>query len=88
MSYVVFWLELGTNEFFPNIQQPACRRFGDLEMTSALAFANRKRNEAGVSHVTMSSQVDGQVGRSGVDTVSDDGKLPDGTDYTWKKRRL
>ncbi len=78
MSYVVFWLQQ---------DEPTHQKFTDLQMTEALAFANRKRNEADVTHVVMSSQVDGQVGGRGVDAV-EDGKLPDGTDYTWKKRRV
>lgn len=86
MSIVVFWIQKGTSEMFPGWSEPKCRSFKDIELVEALAFCHIKRQEEGVSHVTLSSQLPDQVGKPGVDAV-EDGKLPDGTDYGWKKRR-
>lgn len=58
----------------------------DIEsLSEALDLASylRKNNR----FVTMCSENPDSVGMLGVDAVID-GKLPDGTDYEWKKRRL
>ena len=57
--------------------------------TSTLAGALRiceEKRRAGYTFVTMVSEDPNSVGRPGVDSV-EDGQLPDGTDYTWRKRR-
>ena len=54
-------------------------------LTGALRITEEKRR-AGYTFVTMVSEDPNSVGRPGVDSI-EDGVLPDGTDYTWKKRR-
>jgi hypothetical protein len=54
-------------------------------MTVALSFAETMR-KTNCSFVTMVSENPNVVGKLGVDGIVD-GKLPDGNDYTWKKRR-
>ena len=54
-------------------------------LTGALSITEEKR-QAGYTFVTMVSEDPNSVGRPGVDSI-EDGVLPDGTDYTWKKRR-
>jgi hypothetical protein len=56
------------------------------EMKDALAYAKLLR-DSGCRYVTMVSENPNVVGRAGVDAVIN-GKLPDGSDYTWKKRRI
>ena len=60
------------------------KEVADLE--EALTTVNDLRRE-GFRFVAMASENPDQVGAMGVDTVKD-GKLPDGTAYTWKKRRI
>lgn len=55
-------------------------------LTDALRACEEKRR-AGYAFVTMVSEDPNSVGRSGVDSV-ENGVLPDGSDYTWKKRRI
>ena len=54
-------------------------------LTGALRITEEKR-QAGYTFVTMVSEDPNSVGRPGVDSI-EDGQLPDGTDYTWRKRR-
>ena len=56
-----------------------------LEMVEALTRANHMRT-VGMSYVAMVGENPNQVGRMGCDSV-EDGKLPNGEAYTWKKRR-
>lgn len=56
-----------------------------LTLTEALKWAGELR-ENGNRFVTIASENPNSVGRPGVDSV-EDGQLPDGTDYTWRKRR-
>jgi len=77
MSIVVFWLQDGAKHL----------TFKDLELVEALAFCQRQRNEPGVSHVSLSSENPDSVGKPGVDSVQD-GLLPNGEGYGWKKRRV
>jgi len=74
MSIVVFYLSAGL---------PGCVQFADHQMTEALAQCQLFRN-MGHDHVVMSSQLEGNVGKIGVDSVKD-GKTPDGHDYQWSK---
>jgi hypothetical protein len=76
-TYAVFWLGAGDamhNEF--------------TDMGEALAFCQelRKDPNGDITHVVMSSDNVDQVGGMGVDAVVD-GKLPDGSNYGWTKRR-
>jgi hypothetical protein len=57
-----------------------------LEMIEALTRSNHMRT-IGYSYVAMVSENPNQVGKMGVDSVQD-GKLPNGEDYTWKMRRI
>jgi hypothetical protein len=86
MSYVVFWIEASKSEIFPSMSQPMCRQFDADKMTEALAFTQEKRGDPCASHVTLSSENPDSVGRPGVHAV-EDGRLPDGSAYGWKKRR-
>lgn len=54
-------------------------------LSSALSISADMRNR-GMTFVTMVSENPDVIGKPGVDAVVN-GKLPDGTDYTWKKRR-
>jgi len=56
-----------------------------LEMVEALTRANHMRT-LGMAYVAMVGENPNQVGRMGCDSV-ENGKLPSGEDYTWKKRR-
>ncbi len=78
-TYVVFCLYLG--------KTPVQCTFTD--MTEALEHCQKIRNGTmgkGYTHVSMCSDNVDQIGGMGVDSVVD-GKLPDGGDYTWIKRR-
>ena len=55
-------------------------------MSVALKHTQTLRGE-GHRFVSMVSESTDQVGQMGVSAVID-GKLPNGEDYTWKKRRL
>jgi hypothetical protein len=75
--YTIYWLDKNL--------QPHARQENDL--TAALAFVEAKRKtaaEKGYSAITMSSEVAGNVGKSGVAGVVD-GKLPTGETYTYTK---
>jgi hypothetical protein len=54
-------------------------------LTGALRIVEEKRRE-GFTFVTMVSEDPNSIGRPGVDSI-EDGLLPDGTEYTWRKRR-
>lgn len=73
--YKVYW----------SSEDGAARSKDYLEMTEALIEANRMRT-IGMSYVAMVGENPNQIGKMGVDAVVD-GKLPNGEDYTWKKRR-
>jgi hypothetical protein len=55
-------------------------------MIEALTRVNNMRT-VGRSYVAMVGENPNQVGKMGVDSI-EDGKLPNGEDYTWKKRRI
>jgi len=73
--YKVYW----------SSEDGAARSKDYLEMTDALTEANRMRT-IGMAYVAMVGENPNQVGNMGCDSV-EDGKLPTGEDYTWKKRR-
>lgn len=54
-------------------------------LTTALRICEEKR-QAGYTFVSMVSENPDVVGKSGVDGIIN-GKLPDGEEYTWRKRR-
>lgn len=62
------------------------RSYNEQELTEALRCVEGLRRNTRNSFVTMVSENPDSIGRPGVDTVAD-GKLPNGSDYTWKKRR-
>ena len=65
--------------------EPTALMYNDDCMADALKKTQELRN-SGATFVTMVSENVNQVGKMGVDAVVD-GVLPDGTEYTWKKRR-
>lgn len=73
--YKVYW----------SSEDGAARSKDYLEMTEALTEANRMRT-IGMAYVAMVGENANQVGKMGCDSV-EDGKLPNGEAYTWKKRR-
>ena len=54
-------------------------------LTGALRITEEKR-KAGYTFVTMVSEDPNSIGKPGVDSIVD-GVLPDGSEYTWRKRR-
>lgn len=62
------------------------RSYNEETLAEALATAEGLRRNARYSFVTMVSEDPNSVGKPGVDAIVD-GRLPDGTDYDWKKRR-
>lgn len=90
--YMVFWVESHhTDSLAPAlVKEPQCKEFPTSEMTAALKYCEelrtRRRNGAPISFVTLVSEHPDMVGEAGASAVVD-GKLPDGSDYTWKKRR-
>lgn len=90
--YMVYWVETHeTDSPAPTLVSfPCCQSFKSNEMSAALKFCEdlRARRRAGerISFVTFVSEIPEQVGEAGVAAVTD-GKLPDGSEYTWKKRR-
>ena len=85
MSIMVFWIQRNPTEFLPNWSEPKCKQFSDIQLSEALTFCNAQRN-AGHQHVVISSENSDSIGKLGVDSV-ENGKTPDGEDYTWMKRR-
>lgn len=75
MSIVVYYL-------LPD-RTPQTVEYTDTEMTTALNKCQQLRAK-GFTHVTMVTQLEGQVGGMGVSEVKD-GKLPNGDDYQWSK---
>ena len=73
--YKVYWTS----------EDGAARSEDHLEMVEALTCANHMRT-LGMAYVAMVGENPNQVGKMGCDSV-EDGKLPSGEDYTWKKRR-
>jgi hypothetical protein len=88
MSIIVYWVTRedvfgdGTSVFVPD-----CEEFTDGELGLASAKCSELRATEGVSHITMCSEFEGQVGTKDPGGIVEDGKLPDGSDYTWRKRR-
>jgi hypothetical protein len=76
MPIVVFWIE--------DANAPGHRVFGDGELLDALQLTEQLR-AAGKRHVTISSELDGSVGKPGVDAV-EGGCLPGGDAYDFNKR--
>ena len=56
-----------------------------LTLTESLKWASELRDN-GNRFVTIASENPDSVGRPGVDSV-EDGQLPNGEEYTWRKRR-
>lgn len=87
MSIIIFWVRSDPTQDSYGTVKPQCRVFSLDEMSDALQLCQDLRSRSDVSHVCISSENPNQVGAMGVDAVKH-GKLPDGTNYTWKKRRL
>ncbi len=86
MSIVVFWIdECETDSLAPSIYwESRFKVFDDSALGEALAFAEKTR-KCGHRHVTISTELSGCVGKSGVSSVQD-GKTPDGHEYEWSKQ--
>lgn len=78
MSIVVYWLE-GEGE----AALPVCEFFAGNELTQALAWAEDRRRQ-GHRHVSISTELEGSVGRPGVAAV-EGGRTPGGEAYEWSK---
>lgn len=83
MSIVVFWLEGGDATSYPEARYG---RYDDDELMEAMRLCEVKRRDNRCSHVTISSELAGSVGKAGVDQIVD-GQTPDGHAYDWRKRR-
>lgn len=59
--------------------------WNEATLVGALGVTENFRKH-GMIFVTMVSENRDSIGKPGVDAVAD-GKLPNGEDYTWKKRR-
>jgi hypothetical protein len=82
MSIVVFWIDPNKIEYGDG---SSCQEFNDDELGKALSFTEELR-KAKCRHVVISSELGSQVGGNGC-TAVEDGKLPDGSNYSWTKRR-
>ena len=73
--YKVYWTDkedlVGSQEF--------------TNLITALQRTHELRNEGNI-FVTLISENPNSIGKPGVDSV-ENGKLPSGEDYTWRKRR-
>lgn len=78
MSIAVFYFDMG-------IGAPAVEIFEDSALHECLAAAERLR-KSGMNHVCISTELSTNIGKAGVSAV-EDGKTPDGENYTWVKRR-
>jgi hypothetical protein len=87
MSIAIFWIQSSSSDMFPAMSEPKCRQFGDDQLSEAMTFMREKRTEVGVSHVGMVNEPEGMVGTKDAGGSVQDGKLPDGSAYTWMKRR-
>jgi hypothetical protein len=74
--YKVYWTDEVGNACFQNFE----------DMTLALKWTQFLRDR-GRTFVTMVSEDPNSVGKPGVDSV-ENGVLPDGNTYDWKKRRI
>ena len=83
MSIIVYYMspDPGGQDLFPMAE---C--FGDTELSQVLPRVEALR-KMGKTHVCISSELSGSVGKPGVSSV-EDGKTPDGHTYDWKKRRV
>ena len=78
LGIVVYWLE-GDGD----AALPVCEFFANSELTQALAWAEAQRKQ-GHRHVSISTELEGSVGRPGVSAV-EGGRTPDGEVYEWSK---
>jgi hypothetical protein len=62
------------------------RSYDEPTLSEALKTVEGLRRQTRYKFITMVSENPDCVGKQGVDSVVD-GKLPDGNDYEWKKRR-
>ena len=76
-KYVVYF----TNENGP-------QSFDAIDIRNALNFMENMRKQvregAKITHIVLSTEDPNQTGSPGVDEIID-GKLPDGSNYTWNK---
>lgn len=77
IMYKVYWTDCDSGQI---------REYQTDNMVAALNMSNTMRQE-GHRFVVMAVENTDMVGSFGVQAVID-GKLPNGDDYTWKKRRI
>lgn len=84
--FLVQWVSINNGKLLPS-----CQLFNQAEMSKALNFTNelRARVKAGESlaFISLTSENIDCVGEMGVTAIGEDHILPDGTQYTWRKRR-
>ena len=80
MGIVVYYMspDPGGDDLFPMSEH-----FKSEDFSLAMKRIEVLRN-LGKTHVCISTELPGSVGRAGVDTVAD-GKTPDGFPYEWSK---
>jgi hypothetical protein len=71
--------------YFTN-QHGEATSYDEDSLAEALLLTEGLRRNNENSFIVMTSENPNCVGRQGVDSVVN-GKLPDGSDYEWKKRR-
>lgn len=83
--YKVYWTVSEDGQ-----EYPVSESFDTKDMSGALQFCEKlrkaRRDGAPVSFITFHSEHPDAVGEAGVDSIKN-GKLPDGQDYEWVKRR-
>jgi hypothetical protein len=85
MSIVVYWVEEMPSEFPTRMAGVRGTGFDDSNLSEAMKFAEQQRKNPLCSHVIISTELADSIGKAGVDTVQN-GKTPDGEDYTWHKQ--
>lgn len=88
MTIAIYWIQSSASELFPSMHEPKCKIFPETQLNEAMTFMREKRVQPGVSHVGMVSEPEGMVGTKDAGGAVKDGKLPDGTAYGWKMRRV
>lgn len=77
---IIYWIETGPQGLFPRHEEHE-----ETQLSLVLQRCQQLRAD-GYSHVCISSEPSGSVGKPGVDAV-ENGLCPDGVAYDWKKRR-
>lgn len=82
-EYMVYWTNsdgVWSEHFWGQGRPPALSA-----MNRALAKCEELRKDPANKFITMASESDENIGKAGVTSI-EDGKTPDGEDYTWSKQ--